>query len=87
MNKYTDLKNEINDRGYFKVGGATQFTNQASLKEGGQNPVQVLNATIKLTVTDKTQEEAKQKAEQDKAAAEKNEVDKTKLSTEDADKE
>ena len=87
MNKYTDLKNEINDRGYFKVGGAAQFTNQASLKEGGQNPVQVLNATIKLTVTDKTQEEAKQKAEQDKAAAEKNEVDKTKLSTEDADKE
>ena len=87
MNKYTDLKNEIDDNGYFKVSGAAQFTNQASLKEGGQNPVQVLNATIKLLVTEKTQEEAREKAEQYKKAAEKNAVDTTNLTTEDAGKE
>ena len=77
MNAYTVLKNEINDKGYFKVGSAAQFTNQASLKEGGTNPVQVLSATIKLEVTEKTKEEAAQKSQQEAAVAEQNASDKT----------
>ena len=77
MNAYTVLKNEINDKGYFKVGSAAQFTNQASLKEGGTNPVQVLCATIKLEVTEKTKEEAAQKSQQEAAVAEQNASDKT----------
>lgn len=72
VNAYTTLKNEINDNGYFQVSSSGQFTNQSSLKEGGTNPVQVLMATIKLSVTEKTKEEAKQKAEQENAVSEEN---------------
>ena len=72
VNAYTTLKNEINDNGYFQVSSSGQFTNQSSLKEGGTNPVQVIMATIKLSVTEKTKEEAKQKAEQENAVSEEN---------------
>ena len=83
MNQYTKLKDDVNNNEYFKVDGAASFSNEVNLKEGGANPIQMLNATIQLKVTEKTLAEAKEKAEQDAKTKEQNAVSKANLGSED----
>ena len=54
IDDYTKFKNEVNEEGYFKVNDATQLNTVVDKKKGGTNPVQLLRATISLSVTEET---------------------------------
>ncbi len=54
IEEFTKFKNEVNAEGYFKVGDGYQLNTVVDNKKGGTNPIQLLRATINLSVTDET---------------------------------